>query len=75
MRFNNNEYSISPNEDWIAIRKDVLERWRDHYLNLVKDQKRNVDISNSADAWKQGLYMGKADSLIEILKHFEEMCV
>lgn len=74
MRFNNDEFAISKNEEWITIRKDVLEKWRDHYLNLTKEKLLD-SVDNTGDAWKQGLYMGKADSLIQILKHFDEMCV
>lgn len=66
MRINDNEYIVSKNvpDESITIIKEALEKWRDHYLKVASKYKN--------EPFKWGLYLGKADALIEILKHFEE---
>lgn len=69
MRFENNEYDIidevfEDGVECICISKTALERLRDHYLKVADGSKK--------EPMKWGLYLGKADVLIDILKHFEE---
>lgn len=66
MRFENLEYIVTKNvpDESITITKKALERLRDHYLNVADGSKK--------EPFKWGLYLGKADVLIDILKHFEE---
>lgn len=61
-----NEYTIKKKGyiETITITSKALERWRNHYLNVAKKYKE--------DPLKRGLYMGKANTLIDLLKHFEE---
>lgn len=50
--------------DAIVITKKALEEWRDHYMRLMK---KYHDLGND----KMGCaYLGKADVLNDILKHF-----
>lgn len=65
MRFQDDEYILSYVPDEITITKEALEKWRDHYLKVA------VKYKNEPFKW--GLYLGKADAIIEILKHFDEM--
>lgn len=67
MQFRNGEYQIT--EDSICIKKSVLEAWRDHYREVSK---RNKDIPFNED-WQGCIYMGKADVLVDILKHFDDL--
>lgn len=69
MRFNNNEYdicdeAINDGGVGIFIIKEALEKWRDHY--------RKVASKYENEPFKWGFYMGKADVLIDMIKHFEE---
>lgn len=68
MRFDDNEYIVSkagvPDES-ITITKTALEKWRDHYLKVADKSKK--------EPFKWGLYIGKADVLIDLLKMFEEL--
>lgn len=66
MRFENLEYIVTKNvpDESITITKRALEKWRDHYLKVADECKK--------EPFKWGLYLGKADALIDILKHFEE---
>lgn len=69
MRLENNEYIVSkagvPDES-ITITKAALEKWRDHYLRLMK---KLIGMGHYGQALA---CMGKADSLTDLLKHFEE---
>lgn len=51
----------------ITITKQALEEWRDHYFEVATNIERFP-----IDQWQQKFYLGKADVLTEILKHFEE---
>jgi len=62
MTLSNDEYKIEGNGIWIS--KDALESWRKHYT-LVAEHKK--------DCLLQGLYLGKADVLIDLLKMFEPL--
>lgn len=66
MRLEPNEYVIKKKGDLetITITKEALEKWRDHYLNVAKKYKK--------DPCKRGYFIGKAGTLIDLLKHFEE---
>ena len=64
MQFQDNEYSVT--EDSITISKKALEDWRDHYVTISSEFK----FSERPDMVM--FYIGKADALTEILKHFED---
>lgn len=70
MRLDNNEYGIDilmkddTCKEAITISKEALEKLRDHYLKVADGCKK--------EPFKWGLYVGKADVLIDLLKHFEE---
>ena len=49
----------------ITITKEALEEWRDHYLKVADKSKK--------EPFKWGLYVDKADVLIDLLKHFEDL--
>ena len=50
--------------EYICISKKELEKWRDHYLKLYREQD---------EEWKRAFYLGKADAMIEALKMFEPL--
>ncbi|CAJ0600689.1 unnamed protein product [Cylicocyclus nassatus] len=54
-------------EPAIIITKKALEEWRDHYLKTADEQRRKAEC----DAAYFGIFIGKADTLIDILKHFD----
>lgn len=62
MTLRKGEYEI--NEDSITIKKEVLEQWRDHYLEVSKSESRE-QLSL--------LYLGKHDVIVDILKMFEPL--
>lgn len=69
MRLKEHEYdivdeAINDGGVGIFITKEALEKWRDHYLKVADKSKE--------EPFKWGLYIGKADVLIDLLKHFEE---
>lgn len=65
MILENNEYRVKEMDGLktITITKEALEEWRDHY---------NKNVLKVTQEWQKSFYMGKADALTEILKHFEE---
>ena len=62
MTLRKGEYEI--NEDSITIKKEVLQQWRDHYLEVSKNESRE-QLSL--------LYLGKHDVIVDILKMFEPL--
>lgn len=62
MTLQKDEYKIEDNGIWIS--KDALESWRKHYTLVAKLKKGDL---------LQGLYLGKADVLIDLLKMFEPL--
>ena len=62
MTLRKGEYEI--NEDSITIKKEILEQWRDHYLEVSKSESRE-QLSL--------LYLGKHDVIVDILKMFEPL--
>lgn len=62
MTLRKGEYEI--NEDSITIKKEVLQQWRDHYLEVSKSESRE-QLSL--------LYLGKHDVIVDILKMFEPL--
>ena len=62
MTLRKGEYEV--NEDSITIKKEVLEQWRDHYLEVSKSESRE-QLSL--------LYLGKHDVIVDILKMFEPL--
>ena len=62
MTLRKGEYEI--NEDSITIKKEILEQWRDHYLEASKSESRE-QLSL--------LYLGKHDVIVDILKMFEPL--
>lgn len=75
MRLENNEYIVSkagvPDES-ITITKAALEKWRDRYLEVAERYRLDITEQDDMNVWKWGLYTGMADSLTDLLKHFEE---
>jgi len=49
----------------ITISKKALEEWRDHYRNVAKKHPDEREFTKL-------YYVGMADVLTDILKHFEE---
>ena len=66
MTLRNGDYEI--HGDSITIRKEVLERWRDHY-NMKGREKSEAD----GPTWPSWYYWGKADVFVDLLKLFEEL--
>lgn len=66
MRLENTEYRVKEMDGLktITITKEALAEWRDHYLEVGDGHREEPFI------W--GLYVGKADVLTDLLKHFEE---
>lgn len=66
MKLEKDEYCITHRIpcDTITITRKALEEWRDHYNGIANETKD--------EPWHFGFYLGKADVLTEILKHFEE---
>lgn len=62
MTLRKGEYEV--NEDSITIKKEILEQWRDHYLEVSKSESRE-QLSL--------LYLGKHDVIVDILKMFEPL--
>ena len=62
MNLRNNEYEI--NGESITIRKDVLEKWHEHYI------KRRMGTDNEA---MRMYYDGKADEVMSMLELFEPL--
>lgn len=62
MTLRKGEYEI--NEDSITIKKEILEQWRDHYLEVSKSESRE-QLSL--------LYLGKHDVIVDFLKMFEPL--
>lgn len=52
--------------DAIVITKEALEEWRDHYFEVATNMERFP-----IDQWQQKFYLGKAEVLTELLKHFD----
>lgn len=65
MKLEKDEYCITHRIpcNTITITKQALEEWRDHY--------KKVASQNEKESFIRGLYVGKADVLIDILKHFD----
>lgn len=53
--------------DYIKITKSELEQLREHYWNLAKHHGEN------RDSFRQALYIGKHDIIVDILKMFENL--
>lgn len=74
MQLFDNEFSIgmvptkSGVENAIIITKDALEKWIDKYRNNTNEIQRD----NPQHQFMAGFWAGKADALIDILKHFDE---
>lgn len=66
MRLENNEYSISENNSTITINKETLIKWRNHYNNVSSEEFDKEEDRRAI------YYMGKAEILADILKHFPE---
>ena len=64
MTFNNGEYEITNDGESIEISKAALEKWREHYHRVAKKQ--------SSDEIRR-YFIGRATTIIDILKHFEEL--
>lgn len=68
MRLGPYEYIVSkrgvPDES-ITITKEALEKWRDRYLYMTMRFDEEVPRLN------EDFYAGKADALIDLLKHFK----
>lgn len=71
MQLERHEYGIgvlhteSGFTDAIVISKSALEEWQDHYLKVSNEYHYNSD--------NRGFYYaGKADTLFDLLEHFEE---
>ena len=61
MTLRNGDYEI--NGDSITIRKEVLEKWHQHYNKVSRE---NFD-------YMQAYFAGKADDVLDLLKLFEPM--
>lgn len=61
MILKDNEYCVCG--ECIAIHKEVLEEWRDHFRDLAKMKE---------DGFLRGYCLGKADILVNLLKLFEK---
>ena len=66
MTLRNGDYEI--NGDSITIRKEVLEKWRDHY-HMKGLEKSEAD----GPTWQSWHYWGKADVFVDLLKLFEPL--
>ena len=66
MTLRNGDYEI--HGDSITIRKEVLEKWRDHY-HMKGREKSEAD----GPTWQSWYYWGKADVFVDLLKLFEEL--
>ena len=70
MQLESHEYGIgvlptkSGFTDAIIISKKALEEWRKHYMNVSNQDQKEKDV--------RLFYVGKADTLTDILKHFED---
>lgn len=64
MTLRKGEYEIT--DDAITIKKEVLEQWRDHYMESIHTEKEYYP--------GEGFYWGgKADVLTDLLKLFEPL--
>lgn len=63
MTLSNDEYKIEGNGIWIS--KDALESWREHYTQEA-DRNKKEGVCH-------GIYLGKADVLIDLLEIFEPL--
>lgn len=66
MILQNDEYKIENDGIWIS--KKALESWRDHYQNVADG--KHIYPPNEL---QKLFFIGKADVLTELLKHFEEL--
>lgn len=66
MTLRNGDYEI--HGDSITIRKEVLEKWREHYFLAGKNAFKESCMTGMAL-----LYWGKADVFVDLLKLFEEL--
>lgn len=62
MVLQNSDYTIQGQES-ITIKKETLERLRDHYLAVAAEK--------GGDHIMRMFYVGKADICIDLLKHFD----
>lgn len=61
MTLRNGDYEINGNS--ITIKKDVLEKWHEHYGKVSRE---NFD-------YMQAYFAGKADDVLDLLKLFEPL--
>lgn len=66
MRLNNDEYMIQDGKA-ITITKEALLKWAEHYRKVALDDSNTIS--------KFAFYFGKEEALLDILKHFDELCV
>ena len=66
MTLRSGDYEI--HGDSITIRKEVLEKWRDHY-HMKGREKSEAD----GPTWQSWHYLGKADVFVDLLKLFEPL--
>lgn len=66
MVLQNSDYTIQGQES-ITIKKETLERLRDHYWNVANKETDEQGETN----WKGWFFLGKRDVIIDILKHFD----
>lgn len=63
MTLSNDEYKIEGNGIWIS--KDALISWREQYAKEA-DRYKKEDL-------RYGIYLGKSDVFIDLLKMFEPL--
>lgn len=54
--------------DAIMLSKDALKKWRDYYLKITNELPKD----HPSYQFMIGLYIGKADVLINLLEYFEK---
>ena len=63
MTLRNGDYEI--HSDSITIRKEVLEKWRDHYMKVAEEKTDSKYVKT--------YFHGKADDVLDLLKLFEPL--
>lgn len=51
-------------ETKLVLQKEELEKWRDHYVTTSKQYR---------EQWRRMFYLGKAEVLTDMLKHYDEL--